>query len=148
LSGLSDCSLTVSTSACGQQVERVQQTDREDTAAGVDEVGPEHVSEEWGHQSDQPDVKRLTCAHWFGSTGGQSAEVLSLFSSHGERVDVRDVPATRSGQRLNRASSTARQDGAGNDGRLAYAADEPAPTPAGPVLPERIGDGLNPLKVR
>jgi hypothetical protein len=33
----------------------------------------------------------------------------------------------------------------GKDGWLAYAADEPAPAP---VAPERIGDGLNPLKVR
>jgi hypothetical protein len=116
---------------------------------GLDEPGPEQVPEECGHQSDQADVKASDlCPHWFGSTGGQSAEVLSLFSSNGERVEVRDVPPTRSRQRLNRASSTARQNGAGNDGQLSYAADEPASTPAGPVLPERIGDGLNPLKVR
>jgi hypothetical protein len=36
----------------------------------------------------------------------------------------------------------------GKDGWLAYAADEPAPTPAAPVVPEMIGAGLNPLKVR
>jgi hypothetical protein len=81
LSGLSDCSLTVSTSACGQQVERVQQTDREDTAAGVDEVGPEHVSEEWGHQSDQPDVKRLTCAPIGSGALAASPPRSSVFSA-------------------------------------------------------------------
>src|SRR5687768_5181915 len=98
-------------------------------------------------RSGRPQASDL-CPHWFGSTGGQSAAVLSQFSSNGERLDVRNVPATRSRQRLSRAGSTARQNGAGNDSRLAYAADEPAPTPAGPVLLERIGDGLNPLKVR
>lgn len=33
-------------------------------------------------------------------------------------------------------------------GSLAYAGDELAPTPAAPILPERIGDGLNPLTMR
>ena len=27
--------------------------------------------------------------HWFGSTGEQSAEVLSLFGRHGERMHLR-----------------------------------------------------------
>jgi mannose-6-phosphate isomerase-like protein (cupin superfamily) len=27
--------------------------------------------------------------HWFGSTGGQSAEVLSLFGRHGEQMHLR-----------------------------------------------------------
>jgi hypothetical protein len=31
---------------------------------------------------------------------------------------------------------------------LAYVGDELAPTPAAPVLGERIGDGLNPLTMR
>ena len=33
-------------------------------------------------------------------------------------------------------------------GSLAYVGDELAPTPAAPVLGERIGDGLNPLTMR
>ena len=33
-------------------------------------------------------------------------------------------------------------------GSLAYAGDELTPVPAAPVLPERIGDGLNPLTMR
>ena len=31
--------------------------------------------------------------HWFGSTGDQAAEVLSLFGRHGERMHVRSKPA-------------------------------------------------------
>ena len=31
---------------------------------------------------------------------------------------------------------------------LAYAGDEPVPTATAPALPERIGDGLNPLTMR
>ena len=30
--------------------------------------------------------------HWFGSTGDQEAEVLSLFGRHGERMHVREKP--------------------------------------------------------
>ena len=30
--------------------------------------------------------------HWFGSTGDQAAEVLSLFGRHGERMHVRAKP--------------------------------------------------------
>jgi transcriptional regulator with XRE-family HTH domain len=30
--------------------------------------------------------------HWFGSTGDQAAEVLSLFGRHGERMHVREKP--------------------------------------------------------
>jgi transcriptional regulator with XRE-family HTH domain len=33
--------------------------------------------------------------HWFGSTGGQPAEVLSLFGRQGERVHVRAKPRRR-----------------------------------------------------
>ena len=53
--------------------------------------GPEQVSEEWGHQSDQRDVKRQTCAPLVRKHWRPIRRVLSLFSSHGERVDVRDV---------------------------------------------------------
>jgi transcriptional regulator with XRE-family HTH domain len=31
--------------------------------------------------------------HWFGSTGGQPAEILSVFGSQGERMHVRAKPA-------------------------------------------------------
>jgi hypothetical protein len=96
----------------------------------------------------RPTSKRQTCAPLVREHWRPVRRSTQSLPSNGERVEVRDVPPTRSRQRLNRASSTARQNGAGNDGQLSYAADEPASTPAGPVLPERIGDGLNPLKVR
>jgi hypothetical protein len=32
--------------------------------------------------------------HWFGSTGGGPAEVLSLFGRHGEHLHMRDAIST------------------------------------------------------
>jgi hypothetical protein len=35
--------------------------------------------------------------HWFGSAGGQSAEILSLFGPQGERLHARAKPTHRDG---------------------------------------------------
>lgn len=36
--------------------------------------------------------------HWFGSSGGQAAEVLSIFGSQGERLHVRAKPSPKAPQ--------------------------------------------------